>query len=52
MVLGVGYQDSDGSAVAMLPTVAARDDKVYVAWQDMTGERPQIRIRTAALESG
>jgi len=46
------YQVSDGSAVAMLPTLAAQDGKVYVVWQAMTGERSQIRIRTAALESG
>jgi hypothetical protein len=46
------YQVSDGSAVAMLPTLAARDGKVYVAWQDMKGERSQIKIRTAELETG
>ena len=46
------YQVSDGSTVAMLPTLAARDGKVYVAWQDMKGERSQIKIRTAELETG
>ena len=46
------YQVSDGSTVAMLPTLAARDGKVYVAWQDMKGEQSQIKIRTATLESG
>jgi len=47
------YQISDGSAVAMLPTLAAAGDgKIYVAWQAMKGETSQIKIRTAALEAG
>ena len=46
------YQVSDGSMVAMLPTLATRASKVYVAWQEMQGEKSEIRIRTAILEAG
>ena len=47
------YQVSDDSAVAMLPTLAAATDgKIYVAWQEMKGERSQIKIRTAVLDAG
>lgn len=43
------HQLSDGSSVSMLPTVAAQNGKVYVAWQDMKGENSRIRVRTASL---
>lgn len=46
------YQLSDGSVVSMLPTVAVQKGTVFVAWQDMMGEKSRIRIRTAAFESG
>ncbi len=46
------YQVSDGSRVAMLPTLAVQNGRVYVAWQDMKGEASQIKIRTAELKSG
>jgi hypothetical protein len=46
------HQLSDGSAVSMLPTVAVQKGTVFVAWQNMTGEKSRIRIRTAAFEPG
>jgi len=44
-------QISDGSAAAMLPTVAEQNRRVYVAWQDMKGEKSRIKVRTAALDT-
>jgi hypothetical protein len=43
-------QVSDGSQLAMLPTLAVSSGKVYVAWQEMQGESSAIKLRTAALD--
>ena len=32
--------------------VFQEDGKVYVAWQEMKGEKSQVKTRTAVLEAG
>jgi hypothetical protein len=45
------YQVSDGTTTAMLPTLAADGQKVYVSWTEKHGEASAVKVRTAALAS-
>jgi hypothetical protein len=45
------YRVSDGTTVAMLPTLATDGQKVYVSWTEKQGETSTVKVRTAALAS-
>jgi len=42
------YRVSDGNAIAMLPTLAADSERVYVAWTELTGESSEVKLRMAS----
>ncbi len=42
------YQLSDGDKMAMLPTLAADSERVYVAWTEQRGESSAVKLRTAS----